>query len=162
VLSTDLSADRVRTYRSREQLVVCVAAVVVVDALNLNAIHGGGQGTALLVGTVLFSILFTVAGLRAGLSSLTAREDGIRVSNAFSSFGLKWSEIERFEVGRWMLLPYVCLIRLKDGRTMHSAGVQEARIGNGWAEEVVDDLNAELAKRTGVGSNQPQVAVDSR
>lgn len=162
MLSPGLSADRVRTYRSREQMVVCVAAVVVVDGLNLKAILGGGQGAALLVGTVLISILFTVAGLRAGFSSLTASEDGVRVSNAFSSFGLKWTEIERFEIGRWMLLPYVCLIRLKDGRTLHAAGVQEARIGNGWAEEAVDDLNAELAARTGGGSGQPQVAVDSR
>lgn len=137
-----------RTYRNREQLVGSVLTVVVVNALNLSAIAGGGQGIALLAGTVLVSILFTIAGLRAGFSSLTATEDGVRVSNTFENFTLRWSEIERFEIGRWKFLPSVCLIHLRDGRKMHATGIQEARVGNHSAAYMVDDLNAELARRT--------------
>jgi hypothetical protein len=134
-----------RTYRNRSQLLVCVAAVVVFDALNLDAVLSGRQGIALLAGTILGSVLFTVVGLKAGFSSLRATPEGIRVSNVFESFSLRWSEIERFEIGRWQL-PYVCLIRLKDGRTMHAGGIQESRWGHGSAEGMVADLNAELAR----------------
>lgn len=141
-------ADPYRTFRNREHLVGCVLTVVVIDALNLSAIAGGRRGTALLAGTVLVSILFTLVGLRAGFSSLTANEEGVRLSNTFSRFTLKWSEIERFEIGRWKFLPSVCLIHLRDGRKMHATGIQEARIGNYSAAYMVDDLNAELARRT--------------
>lgn len=126
----------------------CVLTVLVVDALNLSAIAGGGQGIALLAGTVLVSILFTTAGLRAGFSSLTATENGVRVKNTIVRDTLRWSEIERFEIGRWKLLPSVCLIHLRDGRKMHATGIQEARIGDHSAAYMVDDLNAELTQRT--------------
>lgn len=119
-----------------------------IDALNAIAIAGGGEEPALLIARVAFSIAFTIFGLRAGFSSLTATDDGIRVSNPFSAFTLGWSEIERFAIGRWKLLPSSCLIHLRDGRKMYAAGIQEARIGDGSAADIVDDLNAELARRT--------------
>lgn len=146
MLSTNSRGYVMRTYRNREQMVVCAAAVVVVDALNLSALMEGGQGNSLLVGTILVSILFTIVGLRAGLSSLKATENGILISNPLSRFSLKWEEIERFEIGRWKFLPSVCLIYLKDGRKMHASGIQEARIGDFSAANMVDDLNAELAR----------------
>jgi hypothetical protein len=142
-----------RTYRSQSQMVVCVAAVVVVDALNLNVMLSGSQGPALLVGMILFSILYTIFGLKAGFAYLKTTPEGIRVSNVFQSFSLRWGEIERFEIGRWQLLPYVCLIHFKGGRTMHASGIQESRWGHGSAEGMVTDLNAELAQRLQVPVN---------
>jgi hypothetical protein len=148
LLNANRSEQVGRRYRRWSQLVVCVATVILVDALNFSAIAGDQQSTALLVGTVAFSVGFTIFGLRAGFSSLTTTGDGIRVSNTFSSFALQWSDVERFEIGRWKLLPYVCLIRLKDGRTLHATGIQEStRLGDGSAEDMVESLNAELARR---------------
>ena len=148
MLSSSPNGSVLRKYRNREQLVGCVAAVAVVNVINLAAITDGVDGVAFLAGRIAFSVVFTIAGLRAGFSSLTATEDGVRVANTFSNFALRWNEIERFEIGRWRFLPYACLIHRRDGRRMHSTGIQEARIGNGSAAEIVDGLNAELARRT--------------
>jgi hypothetical protein len=122
--------------------------VAVVNVINLVAVADGVDGVAFFVGRIAFSAAFTIAGLRAGFSSLTATEDGVQVSNTFENFTLRWNEIERFEIGRWKFLPSVCLIHLRDGRKMHATGIQEARIGDWSAEYMVDDLNAELARRT--------------
>lgn len=126
---------------------------MVFDLLNAIAIAGGGEEAALLISRIGFSIVFTIVGLRAGFSSLTATEDGIRVVNPFSTFSLRWNEIERFAIGRWKLLPTSCLIYLRDGRKMYAAGIQEARIGDYSAAYMVDDLNAELARRTQISAS---------
>ncbi len=133
-------------YRNREQLVVCVAAVVAVDALNAIAIAGGGEEVGLIIGRIGFSIVFTILGLRAGFSSLTMTSTGVHVSNTFSRFDIKWAEIDQFVIGRWKLLPYVCLIILKNGRILHATGVQEARVGDDAAKNMVAELNTELAR----------------
>lgn len=153
MLSASPNGNVSRKYRNREQLVVCVAAVVVGNAINLIQMADGVDGAAAVVWGVAFSLVLTVVGLRVGFSSLTATDDGVHVSNTFSSFFLKWSEIERFEIGRWKLLPYSCLIYLRDGRKMHATGIQEARVGDHSAAYMVDDLNAELARRTKTPTN---------
>jgi hypothetical protein len=143
----------IRTYRSQSQLMICVAAVVVFNAINCKEVLEGVDGPAALILRVAFAVGYTMFGLKAGFSYLRATPEGVRVSNVFQSFSLRWSEIERFEIGRWQLLPYVCLIRLKGGRTMHAGGIQESRWGQGSAEGMVTDLNAELAQRSQVLAN---------
>lgn len=145
--SRPIADSQDRTYRKRSRLIICAVAVAVVDGLNVAAIAGGGQSVSLAVGTIAISTGFSIVGLRAGFSSLSTTNEGIRVVNAFSSFALRWSEIERFEIGRWKLLPYVCLIHLKDGSTMHAGGIQEStRFKDFSAKDIVDGLNARLTR----------------
>lgn len=147
MLNSDQRERPPTKYRNREQLVICVAAVVIVNALNAIAIAGGGgEEAGLVIGRVSFSAVFTTVGLRAGFSFLSMTKTGVHVSNTFSSFDIKWAEIDQFVIGRWKLLPYVCLIILKNGRTLHATGVQEARVGDGSAQDMVADLNTELAR----------------
>lgn len=77
-------------------------------------------------------------------------EQGIRVINVFSTTDFSWGEIRGFEIGRSGLFPLVCLIRIDDGSTKHAFGIQErTNFPNGSAERVTEELNAELARRSG-------------
>lgn len=57
------------------------------------------------------------------------------------------------------LLPYVCLIHLRDGSRKQATGIQErTNFPSGSAESLAEELNAELARRTG-GATFPTVDV---
>jgi len=84
---------------------------------------------------------------RYARSDLKARTDGIRVSNPWSRFELRWQDIRRFEVGRWKLSSAVCLIQLRDGTVKPAIGVAEGNLLTGSAERMVAELNDELNRR---------------
>jgi hypothetical protein len=67
----------------------------------------------------------------------------------FSSFDLKWSQIERFDIGRSGMLPAVCRVHMKDGRVLRAFGIQESNYSAarrlGAAKAMAEDLNKELA-----------------
>lgn len=98
---------------------------------------------------------------RLARAGIVASGEGIYVANFASSFNLRWEEIERFDIGRWSFLPYVCLIHLRDGEVRHAFGIEEStQRPNGSAEEIIEELNNELARRlpdrpTPIASGRP-------
>ncbi|MDQ2632001.1 MAG: PH domain-containing protein [Actinomycetota bacterium] len=107
----------------------------------------------------LNTIAFGLVGFRLIRARVAVFEWGIRVHNVFSTFELPWQDIARFEMGSAGLLPYVCLIHLRDGGRKQATGIQErTNFPSGSAEELAEELNAELAKRTG-GAALPTAGV---
>lgn len=92
----------------------------------------------LLASTLLFG--------RLTWSAVFASVEGIHAANIFASFDLEWTEVNRFKIGRWKLLPSACLIHLTDGRVLHASGIAETNFRNGSAEALVDELNRELTR----------------
>ena len=50
--------------------------------------------------------------------------EGVDVRNFFGSRFILWQEIERFTIGRFQLLPAVCVIVLQNGDTYHAGAIQ--------------------------------------
>jgi hypothetical protein len=151
-----------RRYYSRHQA-IAIGVIVVV----FFAIMSGGLFASPYVEVKAFVavslLLMGVVGVRFIRAGVEVFESGIRVRNVFSTFEVPWQQIEKFEIGESGLLPMVCLIHLKDGSEKHAVGIQErTNFPSGSAKAITDELNAELAKRAGGGSAQPQVALDSR
>ena len=136
-----------RAYYSSSQRKVAFFGLVFFGLLILD--EGIRSRTAI---SLLFAILLgcgcSVVFLRLALARIAASEQGIRVTNIFSSVELTWDEISYFSIGRWQLLPYVCLIHLNNGGLCHATGIEEnTNFANGSAEEIVRELNEELARR---------------
>ncbi|HWI94451.1 MAG TPA: hypothetical protein VNS60_00105 [Solirubrobacterales bacterium] len=145
-------------YRSNSQLAVGIVIAVVAGAWAIGSLAGGDQ-TSLAIAGVLFGLMFVILGLRLAWAAIFSSSDGIRVANIFSSFDLSWHDIERFEIGRWKLLPYVCLIHLKDGKTTHAFGIEEStQRPNGSAEQMANELNRELIRRLSDRSETPSLS----
>jgi hypothetical protein len=147
-----------RLYRSRSQLILGVALLLLFDAFAVGLIFEYHRARTFIFG-VLFIVANTLLFLRLAAAAIVASENGIYVRNVFSSFDLKWEGIQRFDIGRWKLLPYVCLIHLRDGSVKHAMGISEStNFPNKSAERMTDELNEELANRRPSGSElQPTV-----
>jgi hypothetical protein len=141
------AAEMTKTFRSRSQLVGGVGTAVVGLGLGVgSAISARGPGFA--VAWVLTGVLCAVMGLRLASARVCIDEAAVHVHNFFSSFDLKWDDVQKFEMGRWGAFPSVCLIRLRAGRSEHAFGLQEStNFPNGSAQSMVDQLNDELAGR---------------
>jgi hypothetical protein len=105
-------------------------------------------------GTVIFNVVLLLATVafayRFARARAIASPDGLHVINLMGSFDLDWEEIDRFEIGRWKLLPAVCLIRLRNGETSHIYGIEENYFLSGESgRRMVDELNAELSEYRG-------------
>ncbi len=139
-----------RRFYSRSQVV----AVEITGAIFLF-IFVSGLLASDTIGIRIF-ILVVILGMgvvavRIIRSGVEAFDRSVRVKNVFSTYELSWREIDRFEVGQSGLLPMVCLIHLKDGSKKHAFGIQErTNFPDGSAEAMVDELNAELARRVGI------------
>jgi hypothetical protein len=139
-----------RVYMSRSHPVCGALGGLVFGGIFLGtAIEHRQEG-----GFVAFNLLFLFATVafayRFARARAIASPDGLHVINLMGSFDLAWDEIDRFEIGRWKLLPAVCLIRLRNGETSHIYGIEEnyflsTRSGRRMAEE----LNAELSSYCG-------------
>lgn len=149
-----------KIYRSRGQVIAFLVGLVVFDFIAVSAAVARGAPYSILYGVIAIGL--SVAMLRGMVTRLEARSTGIRVVNYFSSFVVGWKEIERFEIGRSGNLGAVLLIKLRNGETRHAFGIQELRLEvvrrRYPAQAVADELNRELALRTGrdvVGWPQP-------
>jgi hypothetical protein len=92
-------------------------------------------------------LLASAALYRYGQSNLMTTADGVRVSNPWSHYELRWEQIDRFELGRWRISSAVCLIRGVDGEIRPVVGIAEGNLASGSAQKTVDELNDELSKR---------------
>jgi hypothetical protein len=121
-------------------------------------LFGGFLGIALLleakrpIGMVLAGVyliaILAICGRMAN-ARLMVTDAGVRISNIFSSTELRWEEIERFEIGRWQIFPYVCLIRRRTGEVKHAFAIQErTNFPDGSGERMAEQMNGELHQRT--------------
>jgi hypothetical protein len=138
-------------YQSRLQRVGGAVTGVVGGLLGismlLEAERPGGR-----VFAVLFLATYVPVCIRFARARLVAQRDGVFIANVFSNRSFSWGEIERFEIGRWMLFPFVCLVRMRDGGVEHAFGIQErTNHPDESAETMVEELNEELARRSGEG-----------
>lgn len=154
--------DNATVYQTRMQK-IGGAVTGVVGALFGISMVLDSQRTEGRIFAVLFLAVYVPVCIRFARARLEARPDGVFIANVFSNRSLSWGQIERFEMGGWMLFPYVLLVRLRDGKVRHAFGIQErTNAPDRSSERIAEELNAELARRTGGGSARPQVAVDSR
>lgn len=154
--------NNVDVYQSRTQR-IGGAITGVVGALFGVSMLLDSQRTGGRIFAALFLVTYVPICIRFARSRLEAFPDRVFIANVFSNRSLPWSEIERFEMGRWTIFPSVLLIRLRDGGVKHAFGIQErTNYSDESSERMADELNAKLAKRTGDENAQPQVAVDSR
>jgi hypothetical protein len=154
--------DNATVYQTRTQKIGGAITGVVGAVFGVSMILDS-QRTGGRIFAVFFFVTYVPICIRFARARLEASPDGVFIANVFSNRSLSWDQIERFEIGRWMLFPAVLLIRLRDGKVRHAFGIQER---TNYADEssgrMAEELNAELAKRTGGGSTQPQVAFGSR
>jgi PH (Pleckstrin Homology) domain-containing protein len=144
-----VQAKSQRTYRSRGQAVT-IAVIAVITAGVLIGMMLGARHRDVLVFEAVFLVAFLLICARAATAGVAVSERGIRVANVFSTTSLPWGTITRFEIGRSGLFPLVCIVRLSDGGTRRAFGIQErTNSPNGSAAAIVDELNAELSRRTG-------------
>ncbi|HWI94450.1 MAG TPA: hypothetical protein VNS60_00100 [Solirubrobacterales bacterium] len=143
-----LNADDKRVYRNSSQRTVGIVALLFFDAIAVDFVFQYPGRAWVLVFAVLYACLMTLIFSRLAFSRIVANDQGIEVKNVLSGFALRWDEIDRFIIGRWKLLPYVCLICLHDDRVLHAIGIEEkTNFANGSAEEIVRQLNRALASR---------------
>jgi hypothetical protein len=158
-----LSEDKkpYRRYYSRHQvLAVEIAGAVFFFILVSGLFASSYLGIKILILVSLLAMLGM--GSRIIRSGIETFHWGVRVRNVFSTFALQWEEIALLEIGRAGLFPMVCLINLKSGERKCAFGIQErTNFPDGSAAALVDELNAELAKRTRDESTPSHAAVDS-
>jgi hypothetical protein len=166
------ASDDGAVYRTRSQFIGGIAIAVVANVIALAKVLGNLDKPSTIFIGVLFSAIFSTVGGRLAWSAIVTSPEGIHVANFLSSFDLRWDEIDRFGIGRWKFLPYVCLIHMADGTSRHAFGIEEStQRPDGSAEEIADELNQELMKRrsnehqdraTSLGSAQSDLFRGSR
>jgi hypothetical protein len=98
---------------------------------------------------IVLGLVGCACALRCALCAIHIEPGGIRVVNPLSSRRIEWSEIDEFALGRWMVLPRNCIVRLADGSTQGVWAIS-ARNPNlvrhdSAAEGLVAELNRRLA-----------------
>jgi hypothetical protein len=146
-----------RTYRGQSQLIGGVIALIIFDLAAIDEIlRWRNRPVTVVLASLLFIGVTFIFG-RMAMSKIQATVQGIRVANVFSTFELRWDEIDQFTVGRWKLLPYVCLVHIRGDGQRHAFSIQEStQRPNGSAEQMIDELNRELASRRPGGSGDDQ------
>jgi hypothetical protein len=133
-----------RVYRSKEQAILSA----IIGMIGLGAAIGlliESKKAAGAIFTVLYFVVSLPIIFRFACSHISTSENGVHVVNVLSGSKIRWEEIETFSIGRWTLLPYVCLIHLRNGEAKHAVGIQErTNFADGSGEKLVGELNAEL------------------
>jgi hypothetical protein len=142
------SEKPVREYYSRYQAIAGVFITIFYCLLFFSGVFEA-ELLEVRIFAAVNTIAFAALGFRMVRSRVAVFEWGIRVHNVFTTFELPWRDIARFGIGRSGLLPYVCLIYLRDGGRKQASGIQEStNFPGGSAEALAEELNAELAKRS--------------
>ncbi len=114
-----------------------------------------GSTNLLIFGSVVLGVVVAI-NARIAWAAVTACDEGIYVANCLTSYKLKWSDIERFELGQFWLIPDVCLIYTTRGKrrgatAVHGGGYPSSRSGKWMVEELTQELQAERKKELGKG-----------
>ena len=154
--------DNATVYQSRTQRIGGAVTGVIGGLLGvsmlLEAERPGGR-----VFAALFLVIYVPICIRFARSRLVARRDDVFIANVFSNRSLAWDDIERFEMGRWTIFPYVCLVQMRSGDIEHAFGIQErTNFSDGSAERIAEELNEELGRRSSEEARVPvQQAAES-
>jgi hypothetical protein len=136
-------------YRTKHHFVGGLIMAIIVAACTVGYLIDT-EKIEVRIAAIIFFIVCGANSLRFAFAGIRATAKGIYVTNIFSSYRLKWSDIHKFRIGSWNIFPYVCLIDLKDGGIKHAFGIQErTNFPNGSAEQMAEELNAELSQRRG-------------
>ncbi|MDQ3724685.1 MAG: hypothetical protein M3335_02140 [Actinomycetota bacterium] len=139
-----------QVYRSGGNTVAAVVWLVISNGFAISFVIRAPDSPPIIVLAGLYAAVSSFLFARLFFAGIFTSPRGIRVANIFKSFDLRWDEIQRFEMGRWKVIPRTCLIHLRDGRIKHAAGVEEsANFPSGSAEKMVEELNDELSRRVG-------------
>ena len=142
-----------KLYRTKHHFVGGLIMAALVAAFTVGYLVDTDK-TEVRIAAIVFFVVCGANSLRLAFAGIRATEKGIFVTNIFSSYRLEWSDVHKFRIGPWNIFPYVCLIDLRDGGTKHAFGIQErTNFPNGSAEQMADELNAELLQRR--SSNEP-------
>jgi hypothetical protein len=133
-------------YRSREQAILGGIIGVIGCGVAIGMLLESKKTAGVVFVAMYFAVLLPII-VRFALSRVTASDSGVHVVNVFSSRKILWREIENFEIGRWSIFPYVCLIRLCNGQVEHAFGIQErTNFSDGSGKKLTGELNAELLR----------------
>jgi hypothetical protein len=139
-----------RIYRCRSNTVAVVIWLVISNGFAISFIIRAPNSPSIVTLAILYGTVSTFVFVRLLWAGIFTSSEGVHIANVFESFDLQWNEIQRFEMGRWKVIPRTCLIHLRDGRVKHAAGVEESvNFPKGDAEKMVDDLNDQLSERLG-------------
>ena len=98
------------TYRTRSAVVIDLACALLAPLLiSAPALFGtwhGAQPTRLVF--VALGLILSIICVRIAYCAIHVEPSGIRIVNPTSSRSIEWQEIDRFELGRWGLLPRNC------------------------------------------------------
>ncbi|MBS1884175.1 MAG: PH domain-containing protein [Actinobacteria bacterium] len=140
-----------QTFQSQSQVVAAAGVAVVTLFIGVGGLLSGSS-LAGKVAVVAGCGIVIVGALRVGQAKLISTPTGVEVSNPFSHYSVAWSEIEKFELGRWKINPALCLIRLRDGGIKPVHGIFENNSGFGGGPKLVTELNEELRRLRPRGS----------
>jgi uncharacterized membrane protein YraQ (UPF0718 family) len=142
------SQESERIYRCRSNSVAAVIWLVISIGFAISFVLRAPDSPSIIILAVLFGVVATFILARLLFAAIWVLPSGLRVANLFETFDLQWQDIERFEMGRWKILPRTCLIHLRDGRVKHAAGVEESvNFPKGDAVKMVEQLNGELREK---------------
>lgn len=135
-----------KVYRHSSHHSMVLVGVLIFGGLILLAIVNADEADVVIVGVACLLVVLAIFA-RAAWSGISATDEGIHVANFFRSYSLKWTEIDRFDLGRYWLLPDVCLIYTTAGKRMCASAVHEGAIpANGSGRAAVKELTRELAQ----------------
>lgn len=135
-------------YRSQAQIIGGLLIGLFGTLLGVGLLLEAQRPRGVILAVAYLIAVIVICG-RLANARLVVSENGVRISNVFSNTELQWGEIERFEIGRWQLFPYVCLVRLKSGEVKHAFAIQErTNFPDGSGERMAEQMNAELRQRT--------------
>jgi len=140
------------TYRTRSAVVVDLACALLAPPLiSAPALFGTWHGAQpIRFVFVALGLILSIISVRLAYCAIHVEPSGIRIVNPTSSRSIDWREIDRFELGRWGLLPRNCLVRLLDGSSVGVWAIS-ARNPNlvrhdSAAEASVAELNVRLGQ----------------
>lgn len=134
-------------YRSRMQVVGGAATGIIGGLLGVLMLIESDRPAEIIIASI-FLAFFVPTSIRFARARIVTSDDAVFVANVFANRLLNWSDIERFEMGRWTIFPYVCLIRLRNGEVVHAFGIQErTNFPDESGEKMAEEMNAELRER---------------
>lgn len=134
------------TYQSTLPMAAAGVAAIVFFLIGLSSAFNAPS----IAGKSAYAIICfstSAALFRCAQAKLVTTDEGVRVSNPWSRFELRWEEIDRFELGRWRINPAVCLVRQIDGEVRPVIGLAESNFRTGAVARDVEELNRELERR---------------
>lgn len=134
-----------RVYRNPWNVPAAVIVAIVFGAFMVDGVVDDLDSSRPVNVSLVSLLLLLMICARGAWARIAVSDEVVCVANFFRSYSLSWSEINHFEIGRYWLLPEVCLIYTQGGKRKCASAVNEAGYPpNGSGHEMVEALNQEL------------------